>query len=40
MLHMWPIHCICLGKTEVSDVAVGCYFHSAAEERVGAVLAS
>lgn len=38
-LHMWPIHCICLGKTQVSDVALGCYFHSAAEEDVGAILA-
>lgn len=39
-LHMWPIHCICLGKTQVSDVATGCYFHGTAEEDVGATLAS
>lgn len=36
---MWPIHGVCLGKTQVSDVAVGCCFHSAAEVRVGAILA-
>lgn len=36
---MWPIHHICLGKTQVSDVAIGCYFHSMAEEDVSAVLA-
>lgn len=36
---MWPIHCICLGKTQVSGVAIGCWFHSAAEGGVGAILA-
>jgi len=36
---MWPIHRICLGKTQVSGVAIGCYFHSTAEEDVGAILA-
>lgn len=36
---MWPIHRICLGKTQVSDVAISHYFHSAAEEDVGAIIA-
>lgn len=37
---MWPVHLIRLGKTQVSVVAIGCYFHSAAEEAVGAIVAA